>query len=306
MLIFPQSLELDIDGVPVVRLAFGITLYMAEPFSAMAEETLAAFNLYKNMMGEDRLRFYATDTMNKHRKVTPRALSMLSTWLADDAPPRETFGIEFNDAEVYNGISQSRFMISGDEEVVPGERSWASIVHWSMDPSWGEERPEELLNLAKELCTLFPFRCGHGGYILHRSRYFPEKASDHAWAKAMHHPGLDLPDAVRDGRTVGFDGVRTVGWLTMLDDAFAKMVGAANTWSLCERIKVDGGLIIKAGPKPAIGDVDRGDNMPAYREAFRLVEPLTRKAFERAPHLGLSGPDNGRTLVFLRRLAEGE
>jgi hypothetical protein len=61
--------------------------------------------------------------------------------------------------------------------------------------------------------------------------------------------------------------------------------------------------MLRAGPKPEIGDTPRGDFLPAYQAVHRALKPLLEKTAGRYPPLMLSDMDfKQRTLDWALRL----
>jgi hypothetical protein len=298
-------LELVQDDIPIVRLTFGIAVYMSEPLTAFRKEVVEAYDRFLSIVGKQGVRQYATQTMTKHKALTPRALSMVPTWFAPDAPKSETYGIELTDAVPFNAAATTKIHIAGSQPTDAGRQATASLVRYVFPASWGIDRAGELLEITKGLCDLLPFRCGYAGYGFEYSKYFTRVALEHAWAQSMHHPGIDIQDNVNDTLAVKFDGIRGVGWLTMIDDAFVKELGGPPKVTLCTTIPVKGGLIIKAGDAPDIGEINRKQDLPAYREAFRYVEPVARRTFERSPWMRLERDGGPRTERWLKRFGDG-
>ena len=100
-------------------------------------------------------------------------------------------------------------------------------------------------------------------------------------------PGLDF---VADTRWIAAARkhprtIRTIGWLTAIDDGFVQALGglAAVQDALASDDIVlhgfTGGIVIQAGPKPRLGDRNRGDIPAAYRSVARLLQPFVMTAF---------------------------
>lgn len=306
MLKILQELQHEHEGVVVVRPTFGITLFSNQPISKFSSGVLAAFARYRKLVGDQALRFYSTSTMRKHAKVTKRALGMLEAWFGPEAPPSEDYGIEYVDAEPSNAAPASRFVIFGVEDVPGHERTTASIVRLALPLEWGTDRAEEAFALTQELCGLIPFQSGQAGFAFEPSRYFIEAANEFAVPKSMRHPGIDIHNQTgKEGNAVGIDGVRGVGWLTMLGDGLVEKLGGVPELRLCTVTKVPGGIIIRAGKAPEVGDVNRKDDLPAYREAYAYVEPLAREVPGRSPWFTFfrSRDAGDRTEAWYRRFA---
>ncbi len=100
-------------------------------------------------------------------------------------------------------------------------------------------------------------------------------------------PGLDYANASRwqaaarkHPRTL-----RTIGWLTALDDGFVDALGGAER--VREALAPDGilihgyagGVVLQAGPRPHLGDRNRGDVPQAYRAVAHLLDPFIMRSF---------------------------
>jgi Protein of unknown function (DUF3396) len=95
-------------------------------------------------------------------------------------------------------------------------------------------------------------------------------------------PGIDFPDLGAWSSEVRHEKkrwIRTVSWLTILDDGFVGELGGlekmkAELGDDCHIHVWNGGVIIQAGPEPEVGDVNQGLIPEAYRKVARLTKPL--------------------------------
>jgi hypothetical protein len=125
-----------------------------------------------------------------------------------------------------------------------------------------------------------------------------------AWPGLVRHPGLDWPDMSMWAAMVGRQEerhLRTVNWLTILDDAFVVRLGGRV--ALAEAVSGagvtvrdwQGGVLLQAGAAPALGDTNDGDVPGAYRavsaatRVLRFVDFKPRYGFLEAPPPILSG-----------------
>lgn len=135
---------------------------------------------------------------------------------------------------------------------------------------------------------------GHAGYALNT---FSESASssytDAIYAQLrqalLNHPGLDYPETghILNGLLRYVPGndsctmvMRRVQWLNFLAGETLTLCGgrdrlrtAIDTSEHLSCTAFGNGLCIQAGDRPLIGNVRRGDLLPAYREAARLLQP---------------------------------
>lgn len=252
----------EANGKRVAAICFGITLFADRPVSSFYAGALKAFALYRKLVGDDALKVYATDTMRQHKPVSKRALTLLDTWLAPNAPARETIDIEYSDADPYDEAPRRRFAITG-EEVAEAADTWPSVVRIALDPVWGTERNEEIMEFVLKLAELIPVRSGYAGFAFEYSKYHLEEGCEHAWQQSMRHPGIDIHSPrARERFATLKDSIRTIGWLTLLDDAFVSELGGRKALAKelpqsVEVCDIDGGVLLRAGERPALGDVNR-------------------------------------------------
>lgn len=103
-----------------------------------------------------------------------------------------------------------------------------------------------------------------------------------AWPLLARHPGLDWPDPLPFGvatRKLSDRHIRTSNWLTVLDDGFVERLGGLRAMGEaltedCTLLEWDGGIVIRAGEAPQLGDVNQGIVPDAYHAVARLVAPL--------------------------------
>jgi len=307
-----SDLELSVDGVRIVSVAFAISLYTDRLFSSIPDAVLKWQEAFLRLCPAERLKFYATENMKKHKPVSKRVFGMLEGWLAAGAASREYIALELQDSEVFNASPHSLMKVLGGEAGSTAHaKKHANLVFMGFPGGWGLERTDELLGLVKELCTEFPFRSGHAGFCFLCSRYEEGLSQTHAWEKSMRHRGIDIFDAVNDIIAAGQDGLKGVGWLTMLGESLVEELGGGekigkDVSKPVEVLRVGNGVLLKAGPRPEIGDTNRRDDLPAYKQVYRAVAPLVERAVSRSKSLNLDGSDyKERTLDWLRRFSDG-
>jgi hypothetical protein len=276
-----------------------MTFFMEAPLSEMADAALFAHQRFWELAG-DELTQYASETMRKHRKLNRRSRSIVPSWFSPAAPSTDSHGVEFTDATPFNAAPNRLLAMSGREETAVGRAGLSTVVRLSLPAEWGQERATEMFALFRELAEHLPYRSGQAGYVLECSRYFRRPAMDEAWSLAMRYPGLDIHSNI-DKAAVKFDGVRGIGWLTLLDQRHLDTAGSLPP--SCPVTPIAGGSIIATGPSPELGDVNRGEHLPVYQDLFAALEPLTAATFERSPWLPVSSDHEERTQRFYRRYA---
>jgi len=299
------------SGVRIVSFTFGIKLYTPELFSKIPEAVLGCYDRFLKRCPPERLKFYATENMKQHKPTTKRTFDMLRTWLKPDAPEREYVAIELHDGEVFNAAPHSMIKILGNEpSSLPHQSKNANLISMAFPAEDGFQRSAEMLAFVQELCGIFPFSSGHAGFSFECSRYEQRKSNTFAWQKSIRHPGIDISLPVKDAIAAGYDGLKTVGWLSIISDALAGTLGgsAKITKSLgkeVEAIPLKGGLLLKAGAEPRIGDTNRRDRLEEYRQVYKALKPLIEKAIARSKAISIAAPDfSDKSKAWFRRFED--
>ena len=307
----PAGLELVENSERLVSLTFGLSLYTDVLLSTVPDAVLACYEKFLSLCPADQLKFYGTENMSRHKPVDKRVLNMLKTWLKPGAPPRKHIALELKDGDDMVSAPRFKFQVWGNEKGSTGYAAQnANLVSMAFPPEWGLQRTEQMYDLVKELCGVFPFRSGNAGFCFECSRYEKEASQSHAWKKSMRHRGIDIFVFSNDTISTGHDGVKGVNWITCLGDQHVTELGGnakirKALSDAVELIPVPGGLLLKAGPVPRLGDTNRREFLDAYKAVYKLIAPLGERAITRYPPLALGGGDPWEnTLPWLKRLAD--
>ena len=297
-----RDLDLDRDGLKLVRLTFGIDLYTNASFYDHPDAALAAFEQFLKWCPTNQVKFYATETMSSHKPVTKRVLEMLPTWLKPESPRKKWLALELKSGDAYQDAPDFKFHIWA---VATSKQ--ANLVSLTVPAEWGTEKPDEMLQAVQQLCDVFPFHSGLAGYALERSHYKKEDAETHAWQVTIRHPGVDIVRVPDDARALGGGTVKGVGWLTLLGQAIVSELGGVPALRRklggdIEVIETRNGVIVKAGPQPEAGDVNRGDTLPLYARVYEEGAPWIRQAAKQSVSFQLVDDFAERTLSWYSRL----
>ncbi|MCY1083507.1 type VI immunity family protein [Archangium lansingense] len=151
-----------------------------------------------------------------------------------------------------------------------------SLVSFSWPTEYLDEHgPQRMRELALELASLLPFSSGHAGLAFY-SPNLSGASLEGIHEEAFRYPGMDVTHGSR------FLGPRVDGvhWLNFLGPPVLGELGAAA--GLRARLHSPGitvqemeqeRVLVSLGLWPEAGDLSRGDNLPAYRELARVLEP---------------------------------
>lgn len=303
----PDDLELKEDGIRLTSLVLAATIFFDASPRQRASEILTAWKAYLAWCPRESVLFYSTETMSEHKKVMNRTLGMLAAWLAPNAPERNMVSFEVKDGQLFNETPKWMFDILGIE----GDEDEPSMLQIVVPYELAEEGAERLREFTIDLITSFGASHALAGYALACSPYEEEVSQTFACAKSMRHRGIDILLREADRVTVGHDGIKGVNWLTFIDTARVERLGGEVTLRMAidphvEMTSINGGVLMQAGRLPALGDENRRDRLPLYRNVFNALGPLTKVAFDRALDLVLEDYEEATelTLRWRRRLAE--
>lgn len=301
----PSSLELESEGLHEVRHVLAMNFFIAGPLREKASAFLAAYRRWISVVGEKRFRFYATETMSKHAKVNAKTLEMLPSWLAEAGATREFISIELKDGEAYNDTPRWMFKVHS-EEARFADPEFGRLALLQLTVPADEGLHEVIQDYFFDTCHSLPVRYAAAGHALQTSPYFEEESQSFAWAKSIRHHGLDLLVGINDLWAVGRDGVKTVNWLTMIDTELAGELGGTSTLarSVSNPVSVTElptGLVFRADKLPQLGDVNRGDTLPGYKQVDRLLRPLIERAGSLAKSFDVETDDGTATERWYNR-----
>jgi hypothetical protein len=314
-----RAVTTDAAGDVVQRVGPVLTLFFDDGHSPEARAAIAkCYESFANQFGRQ-LRWYVNPKQSRwteysRMRVGPGA--WVPRWSRGDA-----FEITVQDGEKYEDAPQCFFhcAVGGAWE----EGRIAKSLEVGFPAAWILNEPASFVALAVQWSNLLKPVTGCGGWAVIQSLEFAA-AQGHGSDGAMlarRFPGLDLPadvafslslkhggpTVVDRGERPGEDpwlGIKGVNWLTVVGDRFLPKLGGAD--SVTEKLgpecpvhRYDGGIIVQAGPRPQLGDVNHGNVPEAYRRVFSVlrsvqIQKLAYRPFEM---------DEDETASWMKRFA---
>ncbi len=303
----PDKFQVINKNYVIVRLNLDVVLYTEKEFYEIPEAVLFAYEKFLATCPADQVKWYATENMTHHKELTPRALNMLRDWLKPGAPKRDILHLEIKDGDIYGVAAGYSFWAMSNEEGSDGYGFDANLVRCTFPVTGEPGKAIDLLEFTIDLCNHFPFQSGHAGYVLETTSYDREASETAAWEIAMRHPGLDISNPITDSLAVMQEAIKGVNWLTILSNDFVDRLGGQATLrnnlpETIELLTVSGGVIIKAGSEPQVGDIEKGDLLPEYKTVYDVVSPLQESIIDRYGSLDLPGGGHReKTQAWLKR-----
>lgn len=293
------KLELVHDKTRMAALTFAISLYGARPLQKTPQAVLACWQKFLALVPPGKLTLWGTETtapMNR-KQVTTSTLGLLDKWLAKGAPRREYLAFDIGDEPTYSDAPRWRFVVWSRAE----DKEDAHFVHLAMPFHVGLARADEMAELARELFATGAFRSGTAGPCWNGGCFSSWTAEGngalHACKLAATYPAIDYQDTVNDSSMVGIDGIKGVGWLTLLDAKFAAAAGGKTALARVATVSDAGsGVMLRAGATPALDGT-------ALRPVFAKLAPLIEPTIPRTRWMSVSEDDEVHSLGFRVRLA---
>ena len=225
------------------------------------------------------MKWYKTNTDTHFKKTTPLKLDMVPFWFEDPRNKAEVrLGVAFKPGSQPKDMQLPAFKFNCSRTM----NACSGVFHMCLPLQVGYETLEGMLPLVNEALRDFPLVSGYVGYTVYWDTLdfrFEKSFFEQNMARLyMRHPGIGLADPwylIPDC----LEGLVGISWLTLLGPKVLAQVGGMDALKqkLAAPITVDslackgGGALICAGPRPLIGDLDAGDDLPLYKQVGHAV-----------------------------------
>ena len=304
-----ERLDYYEEDIRQASLTFSINLFTNVLLTDIPDVVLHCQKMFFELCPQERIKFYATENMRKHRPVTKRVFGMLETWFRNPESKTEYIVLELKDGDSFQCAPKYLFKVIGNEKDSIGySENLPNLISFAFPPVFGVERGNEMLDLVTKICDMFPFQSGSAGYAFQCSRYTPQLGESFAWKKSMRYPEIDIVRLPQDIHAVGQNAIKTVGWLTFVNSDFLKKLGGItkikeSVGSDTRVFKTKNGYIFKIGDLPVISDRNRGESSPDYQKLYQNFKPLIDIASQQSLWFDTGGRDEGeQTEAWYRRL----
>jgi hypothetical protein len=269
----PGALEFQEDGIPYLRLCADITVYWEGSVFERVEGVLDFYGQAIELIREH-LTFYGTETTKLPRKVDEEALGLLPFWLTKTRSRRTWYMLDLESGSTPDAASDwaLTFRALEDDEV--------GAMRLVLPTGDLDGDPGPFVELVKALTRSLDLASGHAGYAVSYVKLgdLAYKAEAVLYPLGRRHPGIDLPDLFGTLDVIS-EGIKCINWLTLLSPDLCERLGGLETLveELGEEIAIHPlatGVMIQAGPRAEIGDVNRGSRLPLYHQVGRVLAPI--------------------------------
>jgi hypothetical protein len=263
------------EGQPLLDVGFYVTLFFED--GHLVERRRAAYEILKEYWFRvgDHLRWITNLKTHQWEKVTTQ--NFADAWFAAQPTEPWKWNVTLHGGATFDAASPYRF----DGLGAPDPQTGMSFISAMFPVAWFAEHPEaSAVDIVQRWATLLKPRHGTAGLSIVGSldRLAASKTKEQARALAERFPGLEFDDALSESIYVQ-KGIRTVNWLTCIDDSLIERLGGIE--ALRTRVAGDlhlyeypGGAIIRAGDFPQAGDRNRQQSIEPYRQAAALLRPV--------------------------------
>lgn len=305
---------IDTDSrIPLLRPVLELTVFSTTARAQATEGFLSFYRRFFERDGES-LRWYKTNTMKHCRKLPASGIDQFTSILTDRRGASSCLlGIEQHSGTTSDDYAPPSFEFFSEEDLSdpedPVQRSFLRIC-WPVEEA---SRPDEVVEFVKSALVGVPFSSGFCGYS-----YYWNTGNVTAQRRLAHvnrewllrFPGLNYGDPIT---FLGFAdlGILGVGWLTVLSPSLVDSVGGEDALrdALPEQAALlpipDAGSVIRAGEKPELGDVNRGELLPSYRIIGSILSSL-RVPDEWIAELPIEGLEDRENMDWYQRFLGDE
>lgn len=290
----PASLEKftrrDESGT-ICTASFEIVLYTSKPKSEAGEGAITCYELFLERFRRS-LTWYLASSMRKAKKFSQKYADIFPTLCRE---PKDEYALPFY--RVFNGSGMLDYLPPVFATLSDGGDSCLQI-HL---PSAYASDWEEVLNLVTGLVGGFPFRYGHVGYALCWNDMSPDRdaeVSTFIGPLLKRYPGFSSgnPFELCD------QPMPPVNWLTLIGPEMLESIGGEGAVHLAlsdaeiSVFRLGHGLCVRAGERPQLGDLNRGDDVTLYRKVGSFL-----KEYRSHPEIELTGLNEEDSEAWLAR-----
>jgi hypothetical protein len=261
------------EGIDYLKLCLDVTVYWV---GSAYDHVDGILDFYEKSMEvlRDHVTQFTTDSMSAPRRVKKDTFELLPFWLKNPKARREILMLTLDNASTPDSASDHAMIF----RAVKSDNAGAIRLVLPID--FIAESTTPFIELAKNLVASFDFSSGHAGYSVNYNDNgeLLENAEDEFYRLSTRYPGIDLPDIFGSISVIG-NGIKRINWLTLLGTLYSDGLGGANKLRrvLGKDITVHDlpmGVMIQAGPKPEVGDVNRRQRLPKYHIVGRTLASI--------------------------------
>jgi hypothetical protein len=280
----------ETDGTIYLRLCVAITVYFE---GKVEDHAVGVRHFYATALERigAHVRFYQTDSMRKPKPVKDRSADAMAALLhfGEKVPMFYKLYLESEDASQ----AASRYSIT----VYTNRLKAGGALRLAVPVEEVLDREDRFVALAGELTRKLAFASGYGGFSFNRAEESDLEGIGRNKSAALSHRwyGIDIEQLSTTIYAIA-RGLKSAGWLTLVGSKLLDALGGTDALQRALPAEalvhpLPSGVLIQAGPRPLLGDVNRKEDLQLYRAVGRVLAPV------RSP---------GHPIYLYKSAAEGE
>ena len=300
-----NKLEVRENGMIVVQVGLLVTLYFRGSRDPQVRDSvIQCIERYRTSTA-DTLRWVADPVTGRFRKIENSREKGAEDWIRGLSPGRE-WALHYRggaDAGQANAFSVE---VLGSQDYGKNELSYFRAT---LPMTFFATHEGSFSNLVLEFCRIIRPDQGYGGLGILESPY-PRIRAKHepiVFEIAKRFPGLEVDYPTSHAIWLRQeDGIKGGNWLTILGDSWIEKLGGIN--ELRSKLTGDfiiseypGGVLIQAGSRPQMGDLEKGVILEAYARLAAVLKPIRIKHHRMFQHPGKDRFDKVASEAWLAR-----
>jgi hypothetical protein len=268
----PEDFEMVQNDELIMRLGFGLTIFLPKPFNAIHPTLGELWRKYVATVGEKTFSWARLGGGNRSRKAAPAVFRTIEAWLSGEKDYGGDCWISIHDGP-FDCIGQNSFKLEGLDRGGEDVGSLEIEFPFSVIESKG---PDDLFDLIANLVDGVPFLTGMAGYSFHHSPYKLRRVVGRMEELSRRFEGVEVIANERMCYWAG-KGLTTVNWITLIGNGYVDRLGGRERLvkqlpAECVVRGLNHGLAIRAGDRPLLGDKNKGtDELELWRRVYRTV-----------------------------------
>ena len=271
--------------VEIVAFAFGLPEHIGAGLAQFLHVYMDAFG--------NQQRFYRFGDMKHFRVQDARAMEGPDHWFSDpDLLATKILGYRSHSGNKASQVQSPAIKMTLLGPLDPPR----FVLRMALPVAWGDE-PDQLIALVQDALAEFPLSSGYAGYsLLWEETLVEREVLRWSIPLMLRYPGLGFGDAVSMSNGAK-DGVAAVNWLTLLGAEAAAALGGLAAIEQSTPVGVSalalgkGGVILRAGDAPQVGDTNQQEILPIYGAVGKLITPVM-------------APDEALEQIFIKGMSE--
>lgn len=286
-----------------VLVALGLTLYFREPLHTFRDAAGELLDAYLEH-AEPHLHWYADNVTDRFKRAKPELLRVPKLLLADPAREEKFTAWIYLGGDDHDDLTPwyLRVRSYADED----RKDSLSFVSLTFPVDYWAANFGDFAKWVERVSASLPVFHGNAGFAFAQNKYggIQQRNDRYVLPIAMRFHGVEVEDPTLSDRSC-YKHIKGVNWLTLVSEPLLDDLGGIQmTTAALEQAggitvhRMPWGLLIQAGDRPGVGDVNQDPKpLPLYRKVNKVLRRIRTST-----HFGFGDTfEVPETLRWLRR-----